>query len=410
MADDDPFEQGNYGGEDTPFDKSFNEEEESSYFQSIIEKEKVFDSNYIPPKLRHRAKELSQLGEYFSPLKNGENPKDLSIYGRTGTGKTAVIKYALNRLETKYQNSDTYLSYVNCKSNDTATRVFSKIARKICKKDLPPAGYGASTYFEELKAELERTGNVLITVLDEIDFLLDNEEELERVLYNLTNENDITTIMISNDATWKERIEDTRILSRMGARNMTFTAYTKDQLVDILEDRAAEGLRESTWNQEVLEYIAERASDEYGDARIGIKLLYESASEAEDLYSEEISTDDVDDALRNLEKSNIIDYVSTLPAQQKILTMALAEKYQNTPYITTSSLYNHYKELVEDSDRHRCVSKNMIYRYLKELQVYGIIDKKKGSNKGGGRGRKEMIIEPKFNPEELLEEIEKGNV
>lgn len=394
------------------FERSYTSstDEEENYSNKIIKSTKIFDTNYLPQKLRHRGKEINKLGEYFSPLEKGENPKDLSIYGKTGTGKSAVIKYVLNLLETKFDREDRFLVYVNCKSNDSATQIFSKIARKISKKDLPKSGLGASVYLEEAIERLEETGSVLIVVLDEVDYLLEKREDLEMVLYNLTDENDITTIMISNNASWKEEIKDTRIMSRMGAKKMNFSAYSKDQLLDILKDRVREGLKEGSWDEEILKYISERASDEYGDARIGIKLVYESASEAQDSFEEKISKDHVDVALEILEKNNVLDYISTLSAQQKILTIALARKYQKTNYIATSSLYKEYKNIAKGSEKYRCVGKSMIYRYLKELQVYGIIERKKSQKESSGRGRKEMIIKPKFNPKELLKEVEKGNI
>lgn len=394
------------------FNKGFYDDQETLNSENkILKEEKVFDTNYLPKKLRYREKELEFMGNYFSPLRKGDNPKDLSIYGRTGTGKTAVIKFSIKQLSEALPQDDVDISYVNCKDHNTATRVFSKVAREISEKEIPTVGYGASAYFEEIEEHMNKNNSVLVVILDEIDYLgrESNSSDLSDVLYSLTDKNDITTIMISNDATWKDQIEDTRITSRMGARQRTFSSYNEDQLFDILKDRAREGLKEGTWNEEVLREIAQISSNEYGDARMSIKLLYESARAAENIELEEINIDQVYEGVKTLEKTKILDFVTTLPAQQKVILTALSKKHGESSQVTTSKLYDKYQEIVEGSEKFRTIGKNMLYHHLNDLEVYGIIEKqKRASNQG--KGSKEMIIQPNFDPDRFLRRLNNENI
>lgn len=395
------------------FDKGFFKDDEDNIVSknTILVEEDVFDSNYLPEKLRYREKELNFMGNYFSSLRDDSNPKDLSIYGRTGTGKTAVVKYSIKQLRKHLNGEEVQISYLNCKDYNTATRVFSKVSRDITNKDLPSVGYGASAYFEEIEDYIEKNSIILVVILDEIDYLgrESNKSDLGEVLYSLTDKNNITAIMISNNAKWKDKIEDTRITSRMGAREITFSAYNQEQLFEILKDRAKEGLKKGSYNEEVIEEIAKISSNEYGDARMSIKLLYESALASEKENMKKITEDHVYQGIKTLEKTKILDFITTLPAQQKIILYALTKRYKKTKKVTTSKLYNKYQELVENSNRFRIIGKSMLYHHLNDLEVYGVIEKQKRANTKG-KGSKEMIIQPNFNVQRFLKRSDNDNI
>lgn len=401
------------------FDKTLLEydgKEESKDIQVFTNK-KVFDSNYIPENLRFRSKELSNLANYFSSLKSKVNPSDLSIFGRTGTGKTATIKYAKQRIETHVRNGklgikpeELDICYVNCKEHNSHTKVYSKIAREITNKDIAKEGHSSTYYLEGILEHLNENDSILVAMLDEID-LLHRKEDLDDTLYSLTDKNDITTIMISNNPNWQKKIEDERVLSRMGIRKMTFSAYNKDQLKDILRDRASVGLTDEVWDDEVLDNIAEQASRDYGDARQAIKLLKESAELLKETpWNETIKDEHVDKAADGLDKSIELEFIrKSLAARQKLILYSLAFKENKTGKVTTSTLLNHYNEVVKDSEDHKPISKSMLYRYLNEFENYELIEKRK-RNFGRGIGQKEMIIKPKFDVEKFLEKADQGEI
>ncbi len=156
---------------------------------------------------------MTELAEYFSSLKNGVNPSDLSIYGRTGTGKTATIKYAKNRIETHVKNDKLEISsdkvdivYINCRDHNSHTKVYSKIAREIIEDDLAKEGHSSTYYLEAVLEHMNQNDSILIVILDEIDYLY-SKKDLDETLYSLTDKNDITTIMISNNPSWQKKID-----------------------------------------------------------------------------------------------------------------------------------------------------------------------------------------------------------
>ena len=48
---------------------------------------------YMPEILPHRGKEINDMASILVPALRGETPSNVFIYGKTGTGKTAVTKY-----------------------------------------------------------------------------------------------------------------------------------------------------------------------------------------------------------------------------------------------------------------------------------------------------------------------------
>ena len=48
---------------------------------------------YIPETLPHRGKEINELASVLVTALRGETPSNVFIYGKTGTGKTAVTKF-----------------------------------------------------------------------------------------------------------------------------------------------------------------------------------------------------------------------------------------------------------------------------------------------------------------------------
>ena len=68
---------------------------------NIFKDREVLRHDYVPDKLPHREEQICCLGEIVAPVLKSSRCSNLFVYGKTGTGKTAVIKYVLNRLADK---------------------------------------------------------------------------------------------------------------------------------------------------------------------------------------------------------------------------------------------------------------------------------------------------------------------
>ena len=72
----------------------------NSIFNQYIEKrnvitknKKVLQTTYVPNVLPHRVEQIDSIASIISIALNGEKPSNIMVYGKTGTGKTAVVNY-----------------------------------------------------------------------------------------------------------------------------------------------------------------------------------------------------------------------------------------------------------------------------------------------------------------------------
>ena len=67
----------------------------------LFKDREVLRHDYLPEKLPHREEQIKLLGQTVAPVLKDARCSNIFIYGKTGTGKTAVTKYVLSHLESK---------------------------------------------------------------------------------------------------------------------------------------------------------------------------------------------------------------------------------------------------------------------------------------------------------------------
>ena len=154
--------------------------------------------SYRPQILPHRKPQIEEVASILAPSLRNETPSNILIYGKTGTGKTACVRYVGAELE-KANSKGTIcrLIHLNCEVIDTQYRVLAQIAKSLdvseelgsdkTRTHIPMTGWPTDQVYAELKNQLEATGGVLVIVLDEIDKLV--KKSGDDTLYNLTRIN-----------------------------------------------------------------------------------------------------------------------------------------------------------------------------------------------------------------------------
>src|SRR5213592_1269499 len=94
---------------------------EESIFQPYLGTRTIFKMDreilrpsYIPERLPHRESHIDQLAQILVTALKGERPSNVLIFGKTGTGKTAVVK----KIENEFRKADgarmVQYFYLNC--------------------------------------------------------------------------------------------------------------------------------------------------------------------------------------------------------------------------------------------------------------------------------------------------------
>jgi len=343
----------------------------------IFENKEVLRPNYTPDNLPHRDKQIQSLASMLVPAIRGDTPSNILIYGKTGTGKTAVVKFVGQELQNTSESREKacLVLYVNCEIVDTQYRLLATLAKHIG-KEVPMTGWPTDQVFEEFKKTVDKEKQVVIIIMDEIDKLVRKGDD---VLYNLSRINGdlknarISLIGISNDLKFTEFL-DPRVKSSLGEEEIIFPPYDANQIHDILEQRAGMAFKSNMLDETVIRLCAAFAAQEHGDARRALDLLRVSGEIAERTKSPVVEEKHVRVAQEKIENDRVVEVVRTLPTQSKLvlLSVLLLSKIRNNN-VSTGEAYTIYKQMCNDigSD---ILTQRRITDLISELDMLGIIN------------------------------------
>ncbi len=361
----------------------------------LFKDKEVIRSSYIPENLPHRKKEIANLASIFVSALRGETPSNVFIYGKTGTGKTAVAKYVGNELLKKGKELGKYVSsvYINCEIVDTEYGILSNIGNSVIKnwdERIPFTGWPMEKVYDKLKEEIEKQRGVTIIVLDEIDKLVSKSGD--DVLYVLSRMNTdlknakASIIGISNDLRFTELL-DVRVKSSMGEEEMIFPPYNATQLQDILKERAKLAFNENALDDSVIPLCAALAAQEHGDARRALDLLRVSGEIAERDESQKITETHVRKAQNKIEIDRVSEVIRTLPIHSKMILMSIILNREiGQEILTTGEAYDTYKEICKKANISP-LSQRRVADLISELDMLGVINARLISYGRGGRTR-----------------------
>jgi cell division control protein 6 len=351
----------------------------------------------MPEILPHREKEINNLASILVPALRNETPSNVFIYGKTGTGKTAVTKFVGKELLGKGSQLDKKVNfiYINCEVVDTHYRVLQNIANHFINEwseRIPFTGWPTDEVYSKLKKRIEEEGGVTVIILDEVDKLKGDE-----ALYNLSRINTdlekakVSIVGLSNDLKFTEFL-DPRVKSSLGEENMIFPPYDAGELQDILNQRVELALKPDSIDKEVIPLCSALAAQEHGDARRALDLLRMSAEIAERAKAPRITKKHVRLAQNKIEIDRIMEVVRTLPTQSKLILLAILlqeqhnKKIGSTGAITTGEVYEIYKVLSKKA-RSDKLTQRRVADLISELDMLGIITARVISKGRYGRTR-----------------------
>jgi cell division control protein 6 len=378
---------------------------------NIFRNREVLRHSYRPQILPHRRPQIDQVASILAPSLKNETPSNILIYGKTGTGKTAVVRYVGSELEnaSNHMGTSCRVVIINCESIDTQYRVLAQISKSLSDDDeiasdkarsvIPMTGWPTDQVYQELKNQLEATGIVLVIVLDEIDKLV--KKSGDETLYNLTRINTdlkkskVSMIGISNDLSFKDFL-DPRVLSSLSEEELVFPPYNAPQLCDILQQRADIAFNDDVLEDGVIPLCAALAAQEHGDARRALDLLRVSGEIADREESERVREKHVKKAQAKIETDSMVECIATLPTQSKVILYSMLLIDQMGQNIFTSGEVSRiYKEIAPAMDLD-VLTHRRITDLISELNMLGVINTRVVSRGRYGR-TKEMWFDSNTN-------------
>jgi archaeal cell division control protein 6 len=397
-----------------------------------VEKENVLFANKtyldnltLPSKILGRERETKELVRFLLGYKQGLVVPFISVYGRSGSGKSTIVKFVCENLN----EEDISYAFVNLRKTRTVFGCANLILSALGHPNLKSA-QGINTAFEEISNAIEQkhlsnkkkkeddinnnTSKLFILVLDEFDVLLyDKRGKPSDFIYKLLVIQEklrekgflVSIIAVSNNVIADYDIDD-RVRSRIGRSEIFFEPYSKEAVLEILKDRSAKAFSESI-DSEILEYCADLTFKEHGDVRRAIDLLRVAAEIAGKEAGERgggggevprreitVSKEHVDLAVGQVQKDRIATILSSASYHLKLAAVAIARISYLTQQVlhSTSILYNQYRSITPKTNRP--LTYRRFSELLTELENMGLVISHTTSKGRHGYGTEYKLIVP----------------
>ena len=356
--------------------------------KTVFKDKKPLDHRFLPENLPHRNERIMQIAKYWSEALNNVTPSDVTLYGKTGTGKTAAAKFAKEQLNEAAKDKNVFVrvEYIRCTDYTTEYQVIAQLCQQLG-RNVPHRGWTKGEIVNTFRDIFRQTSFgkklILIVILDEIDILL--EKDGDGILYTLTRTDNVSILSISNYVDFKKFIKP-RVMSSLRDKEIVFPPYGADQLADILSERAELAFDEGVLEDDVIPLCSAMAAKEEGDARYALDLLRTAGEIAVDEDSDIVRGEYVRQAKDVIEHNKVTDIIRTLPSQQQRVLEAILILTQQNEEITSGKLYDTYKEVSKGDS----VTYRRIFDFINELEMLGIISTNTIS-RGRGKGRTNII-------------------
>ncbi len=343
---------------------------------TIIKDATKLSFDYIPVDLINRDEEMGMLETMMRPVVEYGSSETAFVTGNVGSGKTATVKrFCMNMLDHCGRNNIpfTYI-FVNCRQKTTDSAVLLQMIRYY-DKDFPEKGFSPADMLQILRKHIVRSGKRTLIVLDEIDSLIKRTQT--NLIYQITRFSDdeynkvsLSLILISQEYVI-DRLDKASLSTFKHANTIRFRKYTKSDLVSITEARARMALVDESYDSEIIDFIADIASDA-GDARIAIDLLDKSARFAENGTAGIIMAEDVRSAMSMM--SNLVseNKLRSLNRNKMFVLLAVARCIRKKPYVAFPDVQKTYAVVCEEYEVPE-KSHTQVWTYIGDLEKDGFV-------------------------------------
>lgn len=362
---------------------------------SIFAKKAVLDSLLLPSKILGRETQMEALVRFLLGHRYGHVVPFISVYGRSGSGKTTIVQHVCNELK------EVEHVFVNLRRAHTIFGATNLILADLGLDTIK--GSRGMLPFEKMsnviQTRLEQSGKKLfVMVLDEFDVVFnDKRGRPSDFIYKLIElEKDLSKkglhlciIGISNNVVSEYDIDD-RVKSRIGTSEIFFEPYFYGHVFSLLADRARDAFVNKI-DDAVLRYCAKLASEEHGDARRAIDLL-RVAAEIASAENQMMVSSHIDLAAKELQKDRIENVLShsSYHFRRVLASLARVTFLSGQDWHFTSVVVQQYRKVWYDGTK--LLTYRRVSEIIHEIESMGLLTSQESSRGRQGYGKQYKLV------------------
>ncbi|CAL5004444.1 unnamed protein product [Urochloa decumbens] len=287
-----------------------------------------------------RDNEQRRVFDFCKACVEQEKAGSLYICGCPGTGKTLSVnkvKESLARWADEMGMETPDSLAINCTNLSNTSEIFSKILGQFQNRKKGSSKVSPLQQLQSMFSNKETAPKrMMLVIVDEMDYLITRDRAVLHDLFMLTTcpHSRCILIGIANAIDLADRF-----LPKLESLNckplvVTFRAYSKDQISDIIKHRL-KVLEYDVFEPLALEFCARKVAAATGDMRkaLGVCRSAVEVLEARLQVSDEelgmVTFDHMDIALSKAFKSPVVDSILCLPQHQQMVLCALANTFQH---------------------------------------------------------------------------------
>jgi cell division control protein 6 len=362
--------------------------------ETLFRDPEVFEIDYVPEQFEFRDTQMRELAIQIRPGLRGGRPLNTICKGLPGTGKTTSVR----KLFTEIEESTKKLVpvYINCQIDNTKFAILSQIYRKLSGHLPPASGTSFKQVFDAVARLLLREEIVLLVALDDVNYLL-YENEINKVLYTLLRSHEayegtrigVIVIISDMDVDLSAAI-DARVASVFRPTEIYFSLYGNEEVQEILKARVMQGFFSGVISDEILALVVEQTLKS-GDLRVGIDLLKRASLSAERDARRSITREDICGAYEVSRYLHLAYTVKTLHDEERQILRVLAEISGHGKEMNAGEVYTSVKEEVP-------VGYTRFYEIIKKMDAMRLVNLEYREGKGRTR-----VITLRYDPAKVLE-------
>lgn len=365
----------------------------------LVKNRQTLTIDYVPERLPFRDEESIALAHTLSTVFKGGRPSNLLLFGKPGTGKTAVVKLVMEKLmkNAHERGIEVTVPMINAKLANSAYKILYEIAEFLGinkeEKKVHFTGLSMGEATDRILQFVQKKKLRVILIIDEIDSLVDKSGD--DLLYSFTRANErmgkggfISLVGISNSLTFKDKL-DPRVRSSLSEEEVVFNPYTVEQLRQILSERAKIAFNEGAMTDAAINLCAAMAGREHGDARKAIDLLRVAAELAERERVPRVEEKHVRAAQDKIEKDTNLEVIRNATTHTKLVLLAITRSKNGN----TGEVYEIYSSMCRGAGQEP-LTQRRVTQIISELDQLGLVSTDIENRGRYGRSQKIRVTVP----------------